>query len=208
MNTERWERIQSLFHAAAELDTSERNAFLTSECGDDAELISHVNAMLEEDAAGSSLLDRDMSDLAARMLGSPQSFESRQFGPYRILRLLGEGGTGVVYLAERDDLHTQVAIKFLRDAWLSPARRHRFSAEQRMLAQLNHPSIARLYDAGTLDDGTPWFVMEYVDGASLADFCANSHMAMGDRVRLFRRVCEAVAFAHGQGIIHRDLKSS
>lgn len=209
MDTERWERIQSLFHAAAEMDKADRDAFLRSECGSDIALIARVIAMLEEDAGSSSMLDRDMSELAARVLGPPaQGLESRQFGPYRITRLLGEGGAGVVYLAERDDLHTQVAIKFLRDAWLSPARRERFSDEQRMLAQLNHPSIARLYDAGTLEDGTPWFVMEYVEGVALADFCVRHNSSIEGRLQLVRAVCEAVAFAHQHGIIHRDLKPS
>src|SRR5690606_19399888 len=93
------------------------------------------------------------------------------FGAYRITEVLGEGGMGVVFLAERADLGSAAAIKILRDAWLSPARRERFAAEQRTLAQLRHPSIARLYDAGTLPDGTPWFVMEYVDGIPLTEYC-------------------------------------
>jgi serine/threonine protein kinase len=83
----------------------------------------------------------------------------REIGHYRIERLLGEGGMGVVYLAHREDLGSQVAIKLLRDGWMSPARRERFTSEQRTLAQLNHPSIARIYDADTLADGTPWFAM-------------------------------------------------
>ena len=132
---------------------------------------------------------------------------SEQFGPYRLIRPLGEGGAGVVYLARRDDLQADVAIKFLRDAWLSPARRERFTREQRMLAQLNHPSIARLYDAGTLENGTPWFVMEYVDGVPLDLFC--EHLPTTEaRVRIFRGVCEAVAHAHAHGVVHRDLKPS
>ena len=93
---------------------------------------------------------------------------------------------GVVYLAERDDLGTLAAVKIMRDAWLSPARRERFAAEQRALAQLNHPMIARLYDADTLADGTPWFVMEYVEGVPLTEYCA-THAAIARRAAaLFR----------------------
>src|SRR6185312_10204178 len=110
--------------------------------------------------------------------------------------------------ARRDDLGSDAAIKILRDAWLSPARRDRFASEQRTLAQLNHPLIARLYDADTLPDGTPWFVMEYVDGVPLTDYCRDHASSMPDRLRLFRNVCEAVQHAHGQAIIHRDLKPS
>jgi eukaryotic-like serine/threonine-protein kinase len=115
---------------------------------------------------------------------------------------------GVVYLAERVDLGSLVAIKLLRDAWLSPARRERFASEQRTLAQLNHPSIARLYDADTLDDGTPWFVMEYVEGVPLTEYCVEHRCSIEERLRLFRAVCEAVQYAHQHAVIHRDLKPS
>ena len=203
----RWERIQSLFQSTAEIDPADRARWLNAECGDDAQLFADVTAMVEEDAACRSMLDRDRADLASQVLGgSPPELDAARFGPYRLVRLLGEGGAGVVYLAEREDLQTQVAIKFLRDAWLSPARRERFTNEQRTLAQLSHPSIARLYDAGTLDAGTPWFVMEYVDGAPLDEFC--SGLDVPDLLRLFRRVCEPVAYAHDHGVIHRDLKPS
>ncbi len=102
----------------------------------------------------------------------------------------------------------QVAIKVLRDAWLSPARRERFAGEQRILAQLNHPSIARLYDANTLEDGTPWFVMEYVDGAPLTEYCRKNDCTIEERLKLLRLVCEAVQYAHQHALIHRDLKPS
>src|SRR5580704_18954430 len=115
---------------------------------------------------------------------------------------------GVVYLAERSDLGTQVAVKVLRDAWLSPARRERFGTEQRTLAQLNHPSIARLYDADVLDDGTPWFVMEYVDGVPLTHYCRELDCSVKERLQLFRSVCEAVQHAHSHAVIHCDLKPS
>jgi serine/threonine-protein kinase len=122
--------------------------------------------------------------------------------------VLGEGGMGVVYLAEREDLGSVAAIKILRDAWLSPARRERFAAEQRTLARLTHPSIAQLYDADTLADGTPWFVMEYVEGAPLTEHCATHACSVPERLRLFRAVCEAVQHAHRHLVVHRDLKPS
>src|SRR5260370_14272907 len=96
---------------------------------------------------------------------------------------------GVVYLAERTDLGTQVAVKVLRDAWLSPSRRERFATEQRTLAQLNHPSIARLYDADILDDGTPWFVMEYVDGVPLTHYCPTLDSSIQQPLHLFPSLC-------------------
>ena len=204
MDPARWERIQGLFHSAMDLCEPERSAFLLQSCGEDRELRDAVEAMIEEDARSTTLLDRDVGHIARDVLHAPL----RQFGPYRIQKLLGEGGMGVVYLAERSDLGNQVAIKVLRDAWLSPNRRERFATEQRTLAQLNHPGIARLYDADTLPDGTPWFAMEYVDGVPLSDFVARNGCSIAERLKLLRAVCEAVEYAHHRGVIHRDLKPS
>lgn len=210
MDSTRWSQIQILFHHAADLPNLEQRAYLQTACGDDTVLMADVLALLEEDARGSSLLDSDMAHVAHQVLDDPTHppLPSKEFGPYRIVRVLGEGGMGVVYLAERTDLGSLVAIKILRDAWLSPARRERFSTEQRTLAQLNHPSIARLYDADTLNDGTPWFVMEYVEGAPLTEYCARHECEINERLKLFRSVCEAVQYAHAHAVIHRDLKPS
>jgi eukaryotic-like serine/threonine-protein kinase len=210
MDSARWNRIQAVFHEAADLPKSEHRAYLRSACEGDEALIAEVEALLDEDAQGSSLLDRDVANVADEILGDsssqPPPFQS--FGPYRIIRLLGEGGMGVVYLAEREDLRNLVAIKLLRDAWLSPARRDRFAIEQRTLAQLNHPSIARLYDADTSPDGTPFFAMEYVEGVPLTEYCQAHEFTIPQRLQLFRSVCEAVLYAHQHAVIHRDLKPS
>jgi eukaryotic-like serine/threonine-protein kinase len=210
MDRATWRRIQALFHDAADLPPAEQRAFLQAACGDDEERMAEILAMLDQDAKGCSLLDRNLAEVAHETFETavPASPILKEFGPYQILKLLGEGGMGVVYLAERKDLGTQVAVKVLRDAWLSPARRERFASEQRTLAQLNHPSIARLYDADTLEDGTPWFVMEYVDGIPLTDYCRERRCSVEQRLQLFRSVCEAVQHAHGHEVIHRDLKPS
>jgi serine/threonine-protein kinase len=186
----------------------EQSGFLAAACGDDEALKAEILGILDEDANGNSLLDRNIAEVAQKTLAqaAPAALLLSEFGPYRILNVLGEGGMGVVYLAERKDLGNQVAIKILRDAWISPARRERFASEQRTLAQLNHPLIARLYDSDTLDDGTPWFVMEYVDGLPLTQYCREHECSMEERLRLFRSVCEAVQHAHGHAVIHRDLK--
>ena len=210
MDSSRWKQMQALFHDAADLPESEQRAFLNSACGEDEGLMADVLAMLEEDARSISMLDRDVAQVAQQMLGEsvPAWLNSKEFGPYQIIKVLGEGGMGVVYLARRADLGNLAAIKILRDAWLSPARRERFSSEQRVLAQLNHPSIARLYDADTLEDGTPWFVMEYVEGAPLTEYCSQHQCSIRVRLELFRSVCEAVQYAHQHAVIHRDLKPS
>jgi serine/threonine-protein kinase len=211
MDSARWNRIQAVFHEAADLPRSEHRAYLRDACQGDESLIAEVEALLNEDATGESLLDRDVAHVAHEILGDEAGRQQppfQNFGPYKIIRLLGEGGMGVVYLAEREDLGSQVAIKLLRDAWLSPARRGRFAVEQRTLARLNHPSIARLYDADTSPDGTPFFAMEYVEGIPLTDYCDANDFGIADRLRLFRSVCQAVQHAHQHAVIHRDLKPS
>jgi serine/threonine protein kinase len=210
MDAARYERMATLFHDTADLPVDERRAFLQSQCGEDQSLIADVLAMLEEDERGRSLLDGGLADVARHLLddADSSSFVRDRFGPYRIVKMLGEGGMGVVYLAEREDLGSVAAIKILRDASFSPARRERFAAEQRLLAQLNHPAIARLYDAGTLPSGTPWFVMEFVEGSSITSYCRTRGSSLAERLGLFREVCEAVQYAHRQLVIHRDLKPS
>ncbi|HEY4099512.1 MAG TPA: serine/threonine-protein kinase [Gemmatimonadales bacterium] len=208
MDAARWARVQALFHEALSLPAPEREAFLDAQSGGDRSLVDEVTALLQEDAREDLLLDRGVGAIAGEMIGRRDVDPPDAVGPYRIVRLLGEGGMGVVYLARRDDLDTFAAIKFLRDAWLSPARRERFALEQRTLAQLHHPAIAQLYDADTLADGTPWFVMEYVEGRSLTAYCEERHATVTERLQLFRAVCEAVQHAHLHAVIHRDLKPS
>src|SRR6266704_2435498 len=210
MDATRWERIQALFHEVADLPGLAQRAFLEVECRDDPALVADVLGLLEEDARGDSLLDRDVAHVAGQVLEQriPPALLDQDFGPYRMKRVLGEGGMGVVYLAERADLGSVAAIKILLDAWLSPDRRERFASEQRTLAQLNHPSIARLYDADTLPDGTPWFAMEYVEGVPLTEYCSRRQSPIEERLKLVRSVCEAVQYAHSHAVIHRDLKPS
>lgn len=210
MDSARWAYIQELFHKTADLPRSEREPFLQAACGVDKKLFAEVRALIEGDERDSSLLDRQIGSVAKDVMKQSPSgtLEGQTLGRYRILKLLGEGGMGTVYLASRDDLKSRVAIKVLRDAWLSPARRERFASEQRTLAQLNHPAIARLYDADALPDGTPWFVMEFVEGLPLTEYCEKSRCSIKRRLELFRAVCEAVQYAHAHAVIHRDLKPS
>ena len=120
MDAARWERIQVLFHEVADLPGPAQRAFLETECRDDPALMAEVLGLLEEDARGESLLDRDVANVAGQVLeqGIPPALLDQDFGPYRMQRMLGEGGMGVVYLAERADLGSVAAIKILRDAWL------------------------------------------------------------------------------------------
>ncbi len=209
MDRTHWERVQALFHAASEMPPAERGRYLEQECAGDEVLIAEVLGLLDEDARGGSLLDRGLADSAEQLVGDTRGGGlGRRFGPYRTTGVIGEGGMGLVYLAQRPDLGNTVAIKVLRDASLSPARRERFASEQRTLAQLNHPSIAQLHDADTLADGTPWFAMEYIEGLPLTAYCKAHDTSLEGRLLLFRAVCEAVQHAHRHLVVHRDLKPS
>ena len=207
MDNLRWQQVQEIFHQASELPELERDSFVKQSCASAPDMAAEILAMLTHDSRN-GLLDQPVSQTAVAVLTAPDTLIARSLGPYKVLRLVGEGGMGVVYLAERADLHSQVAIKVLRDAWLSPSRRDRFATEQRMLAQLNHPFIARLYDAAVLPDGTPYFVMEYIEGIPLTHYCRDTDCSIHRRLELFRAVCEAVQHAHSHAVIHRDLKPS
>jgi serine/threonine-protein kinase len=208
MDPRRWERIQVLFQQAVELPEPQRSSFLETATAADQQLLIDIKSLLNSDKRPTSLLDQTIAQVAAPMFNPSSHLISQEFGPYQVRELLGEGGMATVYLAERVDLGSLAAIKVLRDAWMSPARRQRFDAEERTLAQLTHPSIARLYDADTLADGTPWFAMEYVKGVPLTDYCRQHQSSLADRLRLLKSVCQAVRYAHSRAIIHRDLKPS
>jgi serine/threonine-protein kinase len=206
-NPQRWERIQELFHQALELDDAAREEFLVRASGADTELADEVRALLVADH-GPSVLDSGLGPVAGRVLHARGGIPEAAFGPYRLGTILGEGGMGVVYLATRADIGGRAAIKILRDAWLSPARRERFADEQRTLARLTHPGIARLYDAGVLPDGSPGFAREHVEGENIVAWCRRHAAPVMARLRLFRAMCAAVQDAHRHAIIHRDLKPS
>jgi eukaryotic-like serine/threonine-protein kinase len=214
MDERKWQQIQEIFARTADLPSSEQRAAVDEICQDDESLQGEVRdevlAMLAEDHVNNPLLDSSLDETARAMLdfGRLPSMIQREIGPYRLLELLGEGGMGVVYLAERTDIGGKVAIKLLRDGWLSPMRRQRFRMEQLTLAQLNHPGIARIYDSNMLADGTPWFVMEYADGVPLTEHWSQHGATIRDCLCLMRKVCETVQYAHSHAIIHRDLKPS
>lgn len=202
-----WERLATLFETLVALAPGEREAELRRLSVDDSALSEKLAAMLAADGGRVLSLDRDPLALAGSLLDAGP-MEPRVIGAYRLERMLGEGGSAVVHLAVRADLGHRVAIKFLRDAWLSPLRRERFLGEQRMLAQLSHPAIAQFHDADVLPDGTPWLAMEYVEGLPITDYCDLRGLGALDRLRLIRRVAEGVRHAHQQAVIHRDLKPS
>ena len=206
MEPERWERIKAVFQEACEREPERQAQYLAQACGDDGELRAAVERLLRAHAgAGSGFLEA-----RASLEPVPPEPCPARIGPYRVVRELGRGGMGTVYLAERDEpgLRKTVAIKVVRRGRESAFVVGRFRTESQILAALEHPGIARLYDGGTTDDGRPYFVMEHVDGQDLLSHCDAARLAIEARVRLFVRVCEAVQYAHQSLVVHRDLKPS
>jgi non-specific serine/threonine protein kinase/serine/threonine-protein kinase len=149
------------------------------------------------------------AQVALRWTGEPAASEPQRLGPYRLLGRLGEGGMGVVYRAEQTEpVERQVALKVIRAARLDAPARRRFGAERQALARLAHPHVARLYEAGTTEDGHPFFAMELVEGEPITSFCDARRLDLAGRLELFRAVCEGVHHAHQKGLLHRDLKPS
>ncbi len=219
IDRERWQRISAILDAALDLPQADRGPYLDDACAGDPGLRSVVEEFLAAGAASSTFLSVPAVERAAPLLahaGEPSapSFAShligRTIGAYRIVRELGEGGMGVVCLAERIDgqFAHQVAIKFVKHGLHSEEARRRFLLERRILAQLEHPAIARLLDGGVTDEGTPYFVMERVNGRPVTAWCAERSLTVQDRLGIFLQTCGAVQYAHRNLIVHRDLKPS
>ena len=213
MTSERWGTIQSLFLAAASLGAADRAAFLTDACRSDASLRRDIEGLLaaEEQSAGDGFIEQVIAAAAGRLAAEGEAPRTgEQVGPYRLIREIGHGGMGTVYLAERVDeqYRATVAIKFVRGVLAAPEFARRFRIERQILADLSHPNIAWLLDGGTASDGTPYLVMEYVDGEPIDAWCEARKLGLSGRLALFRQVCAAVQHAHQALVVHRDLKPS
>ncbi|HEY9420102.1 MAG TPA: serine/threonine-protein kinase, partial [Thermoanaerobaculia bacterium] len=205
---ERWRTVDRVFAQALELPPAERAAFLDSACAGDEGLRREVELLLAADERNATFLERPAGEaLGWRPLAGEEE-EGGRLGPYRLLRRIGGGGMGNVYLASRDDEEYQreVAIKILRAGLEGTEAYHRFLAERQILARLEHPNIARLYDGGTTSDGRPFLVMELVDGLPVDQYCDRHQLTVDQRLGLFRRICSAVEHAHQNLLVHRDIK--
>ncbi len=203
MNKEDWDKLQEVFHEACELPEQERLRFVESAAEGKETLAGQLLLLLRKDA------DRSFLDGGIQVINE-EAFDERggEVGPYRLLQKLGEGGMGFVYLAEREDWQSKVAVKIPRNVWFSGDHLRRFADEQRLLSRLVHASIARIYESGVLPSGTPWFAMEYVAGEPITGYCQTHQSSVQQRLQLVLCVCDAVEHAHTQAIIHRDLKPS
>ncbi len=199
--------LERLFHEAADLEPAARQRFLIEHCSD-ASLRAEVEQILEFDQGAEEFLGTPVRKLAARIEQEIPPTAAERIGPYRIIKSIGRGGMGAVYLAERLDgeLTLRVAIKFVPIALRTEAVLERFRLERQILANLNHPNICRVLDAGTTEDGSPYLVMELIDGIAIDEWCRL--LSPRPIVELFLKVCAAVQHAHQNLVIHRDLKPS
>jgi serine/threonine-protein kinase len=203
-----WDRLERLFYEALELEPAQRSAFLDQQCGDDRALRREIESLLDSSDKSLNFLYQRIQQTAGHLATNAEPADSL-VGAYRLVKVLGEGGMGKVYLATRADelYHQEVAIKVMRTGFI-PARSMllRFSAERQILANLNHPNIARLLDGGITSDGLPYLVMEYVDGVPVNEYCRQNQLSVSARLKLFCTVCAAVEYAHKNLVVHRDIK--
>ncbi|HEX7707109.1 MAG TPA: protein kinase [Thermoanaerobaculia bacterium] len=204
------DRVEEVFARVVDLPADERASALDSQCGDDHELRREVESLLASD--GGSTFIVDLVSGGARALGDDieRRMVGRRVGAWRVTGILGRGGMGAVYEVSRDDgaFNQRAALKLIRADVDSGIGRRRFREERQILAQLNHPNIAKLLDGGESEDGAPYLVMEAVDGMPITDYCETGSLSIEERLRTFITVCHAVHFAHTQLIVHRDLKPS
>ncbi|HQZ17073.1 MAG TPA: protein kinase [Vicinamibacteria bacterium] len=205
MDPERWRRVNTHFSEVLALPPADRPPYLRALSAADPEVLAEVEALLRADAQAHTSFEPFLREGLLHAFDETPG-EGARIGPYRLVREIGRGGMGHVYLAERtDEFQMSVAIKIVR-AGLSESLRLRFQRERQILAGLDHPNIAKLLDGGTTPQGSPWLVMEYVDGEPITRFCETRQLSLAARLRLFETVCEAVHYAHRHLVIHRDLK--
>jgi serine/threonine protein kinase/tetratricopeptide (TPR) repeat protein len=212
----RWRRMFDVFADALERPAEEREAFLLAACGADRELRREIDQLLSAHDAGPGVLDRAAAAFSSiTAVGSPDApaladpIAGSLIGPYRLGRKLGEGGMGVVYEAEQTGVLTRrVALKLVKPGMDTRELIARFAVERQTLALLEHPNIARVYDAGATPDGRPYFVMELVEGRRIDDDCDARRLPVDQRVALLATLCRAIEHAHRRGILHRDIKPS
>jgi non-specific serine/threonine protein kinase/serine/threonine-protein kinase len=199
-----WKKVKEIVGSILERPAAERTAYLDQVCSNDFELRAEVESLLAAHTGSGSLSEGPWAGASWEI-----DEEVSEIGPYRFIKELGVGGMGQVWLAEQTEpIRRQVALKLIRAGMYDSATLQRFKAERQSLAIMDHPTIAKVFDAGTTPTGQPYLVMEYVDGAPINAYCDSVTLSIRGRLQLFIRVCEGVQHAHQKAIIHRDLKPS
>ena len=207
MDSTLWRKAEELFIQCADMTPTETSAFLDAECNDPA-IREAVETLLSGDAREDKV-DQAVGRVASNLVGNQKDqWIGTEVGAYTVTTRIAEGGMGVVYRARRSDqqFEQDVAIKFLTGTVVTDELRARFIAERQILANLNHINIAKLLDGGATESGVPYLVMEYIDGAPLDEYCSANRLTIDERIDLFRQICSAVHYAHGNLIVHRDIK--
>jgi eukaryotic-like serine/threonine-protein kinase len=200
--TEQWSKLKEIFNDALERGPGERTAYLDSACGADAAMRAEIESLLDAYKSSDGLSRPAWLDAPRE-----EAEERKNIGPYQLIRKLGEGGMGQVWLAEQTaPVKRQVALKLVRAGMYDPAMLQRFQAERQSLAIMDHPAIAKVFDAGATPEGQPYFVMEYVPGPPITEYCNSQKVKVRERLELFIQACEGVQHAHQKAIMHRDLK--
>ncbi|HJT71193.1 MAG TPA: serine/threonine-protein kinase [Terriglobales bacterium] len=213
MKAEKWQMVREVLDGAIALAQHERPPYLDEKCAGNPELRSEVESLLRShERAGDGFLSNPAVDLKSLVgcADGKSTYAGRSIGAYEIAEEIGRGGMGDVYRAARVDgqYEKQVAIKLVRIGLDSPFLLERFRHERQILASLDHPNIARLYDGGTTDDGIPYLVMELIEGTRIDEYCEQHELDIDQRLELFIQVCAAVQYAHQRLVVHRDLKPS
>ena len=213
MNPERWSRVEDLFDRAVQMEAAAREEYLETACSDDVELRDYIRELVAASVSSDATVATAICETASAAFADESAateMRGEMIGPYRVERLLGSGGMGMVYLAERADqqFDQQVAIKLGRHRLVDPETVLRLRNERQILANLDHPNIARLFDGGTTDEGVPYLVMEYIDGIRIDTYCDLHRLSVVERLELFQTICSAVHYAHQNLVIHRDIKAS
>jgi serine/threonine protein kinase/tetratricopeptide (TPR) repeat protein len=210
MEPERWRQIEGLFQSALDCEPGHRAAFLDSACGSDTSLRQEVESLLASYEKGGFTETPALAE-GIKLLEESEArlLVGQNIGPYRVIRKIGQGGMGAVYLAARADeaFQKEVAIKLIKRGQDTEDVIRRFRSERQILASLDHPNITRLLDGGTTEDGLPYFVMEYIQGEPIDKYCDAHKLNTTGRLKLFQSVCAAVHHAHQNLVIHRDIKS-
>ncbi len=218
MKPERWHSVEDLYHRALQLDATRRVAFLQRSCSHDETLQREVESLLAHDKTAENFMESPALEVAGKLLaddltlaadGAAMPDSDRTIGSYRLVQQIGQGGMGEVWLADQKyPVRRRVALKLIRSGMDTREVITRFESERQALALMDHPAVAKVFDGGSTSSGLPYFVMEYVPGMPITDWCDKHKLTVPERLELFIQVCEGVKHAHQKAIIHRDLKPS